>query len=206
MEDNGKKKRSPYFKISVYVFCVGALLLLFNRLLDSMGDLFAWVRTAWSTALTTMMPFLIAIVLAYLFRPLVEKLMGLIARLEPASGRRRALDAVRRRLVKSRRFVAACVLYILVVALLVVTLAYVVPTTVMNVIELVQNMPGYVSALLEWVNDNVTNNAEIPAAGAPGCGCRCADAQLVVDGAAKGCGVDDTGAAEAGVCDIGHVA
>lgn len=162
MEDNGKKKRSPYFKISVYVFCVGALLLLFNRLLDSMGDLFAWVRTAWSTALTTMMPFLISIVLAYLFRPLVEKLMGLIARLEPASGRRRALDAVRRRLVKSRRFVAACVLYILVVALLVVTLAYVVPTTVMNVIELVQNMPGYVSALLEWVNDNVTNNAEIP--------------------------------------------
>ncbi len=163
MEDNGKKRRSPYFKISVYVFCVGALLLLFNRLLDSMGDLFDWVRTAWSAALTTMMPFLIAIVLAYLFRPVVEKLMGLIERLEPGPGRGRALSAVRRRLVKSRRFVAACALYIVVIALIVVTLAYVVPTTVMNIIELVQNMPGYASALLEWVNDNVTNNPEIPA-------------------------------------------
>lgn len=163
MGEDGKRKRSSYFKISVYVFCVGALLMLFNRLLDSMGDLFDWMRAAWSAALKTLMPFLIAIVLAYLFRPLVEKLMRLIERLKPAEGARHGpCVALRRRLVKSRRFVSACALYLVVVALVVVALAYVVPTTAMNVIELVQNMPGYVSALLKWVNDNVTNNAELP--------------------------------------------
>ena len=164
MDGNGKKTRSQYFRISAYVFCVGALLMLFNRLLDSMGDLFDWVRMTWSAALKTLMPFIIAIVLAYLFRPVVEKLMRLIGRLEPASGSRCGpCAALRRRLVKSRRFVSACVLYLVVAAVLVIALAYVVPTTAMNVIELVQNMPGYASALLKWVNDNMTNNAELPA-------------------------------------------
>lgn len=162
MEENGKKRRSSYFKISMHVFCVGALLLLFNRLLDSMGDLFDWVRTAWSAALTTLMPFFIAVVLAYLFRPVVDKLMKLISRIEPAPGSKGAGAALRRRLVKRRRFVSACALYIALVILIVVALAYVVPTTVMNVIELVQNMPGYISALLKWVNDNVTQNGELP--------------------------------------------
>ena len=64
MDGNGKKTRSQYFRISAYVFCVGALLMLFNRLLDSMGDLFDWVRMTWSAALKTLMPFIIAIVLA----------------------------------------------------------------------------------------------------------------------------------------------
>ena len=70
---------------------------------------------------------------------------------------------LRRRLVRRRRFVSACVLYIVFIALIAVTLAYVLPNTVKNVIELVQNMPEYVSALLKWVNDNVTHNQDIPA-------------------------------------------
>lgn len=161
-KEKTKKKRSSYFKISSHVFVVGALLLLFNRLLDSMGDLFAWVSTAWSATLTTLMPFFIAIVLAYLFRPVVEKTMRLINRLEPGENAKRMV-ALRRRLVKRRRFVSACALYIVFIALIVITLAYVLPNTVMNVIELVQNMPGYVSALLKWVNDNITGNPDIPA-------------------------------------------
>lgn len=163
MEDreNGKKKRSLYFKISTHVFIVGALLLLFNRLLDSMGDLFAWISAAWSTMLTTLMPFFIAVVLAYLFRPVVEKMMRLINRVEPGEGAKHMVP-LRRRLVRRRRFVSACVLYIVFIALIAVTLAYVLPNTVKNVIELVQNMPEYVSALLKWVNDNVTHNQDIP--------------------------------------------
>ena len=108
MEDreNGKKKRSLYFKISTHVFIVGALLLLFNRLLDSMGDLFAWISAAWSTMLTTLMPFFIAVVLAYLFRPVVEKMMRLINRVEPGESAKHMVP-LRRRLVRRRRFVSA---------------------------------------------------------------------------------------------------
>ncbi len=161
MEDNGKKKRSTYFKISVYVFIVGALLLLFNRLLDSMGDLLDWLSAAWSTTLTTLLPFFIAIVLAYLFRPVVEKMMNLIERLEPKKNAKHML-AFRQRLVKRRRFACACALYIVFVAVIVLVLAYMLPTTIQNIAELVQNMPEYATKLLTWIDENVMSNENIP--------------------------------------------
>ena len=77
------KNRDPYFKAGLTVFLTGAALMCLYRLFYSVEDLWRSFQGGVGSVLTTLTPFIVALVIAYLLRPLRDFLRRMLGKIFP---------------------------------------------------------------------------------------------------------------------------
>lgn len=121
--------------ISWFIFAV--LIITVYKLLDNLGDVTAWI----SNLIQIMMPFIMAVLIAYLFYlpcRKVEKFFG-----------KAKLKFVRKR----ARWLSIFTVYIIALILIIVIIKFIVPTVYDSLMELISALPGYYSAMVDTVKE-----------------------------------------------------
>ena len=133
-------------RIAWLAFAVGIGLMVGWYVLRSIGDVFAWLGSAYSFVLSLLMPFIIATLLAYIFQPVVDglqKLMTLFTR-----------DKQKPPGKISRGF--AVVLFILsLLGLFSLGSVYFFPALARNIADIVRNMPDWLDKAGIWLDEMV---------------------------------------------------
>ena len=147
------EKRALIRTVSFYVFVTVASLMLFYQFLNNRQDLFRWLNSIVNTTLNVMMPLLVAILIGYLMRPLVDGLEGLIAR----------IPLLKRlpRFGRQRRLVALLIVYVALIAALLLALFSVIPMVITNLSDLISQMPGYINAVVRYINELIAANPSL---------------------------------------------
>lgn len=146
-----KWKMDPkYTKIAVYVFAtIGGLMILWklltasSNLWQTLGGGLGFLWHAVSTVVA-------GLVLGYILSPAVRSIERLLRKIFKKKTQAKAL----RRMHNA----SIAVVYLLIIALVVVSLSFVVPGLTRNVVELAEDMPGYVDDVVTWYENNLQNS------------------------------------------------
>jgi len=125
------KNKDPYFKAGLTVFLTGAALMCVYRLFHSVEDLWRSIQGGIGTVVSTLTPFIIALVIAYLLRPLRDFLARILGRIFPR---------VREGRVRTTAITLAVVLFL---AALASAIALLIPAIWTNLMDLIAQLPGY---------------------------------------------------------------
>lgn len=133
-----------YFKICVYGFGAIAALLLFQRILQSSGNVWQSCLNGISFLLTLLTPFIFAIVIAYILNPAVsglEMLLGKIFKNE--------------KFARGRKLISLLFIYAAAITVIVMSLYFVIPGIIRNVSDLFKNLPEYFKQLQAFYNNTL---------------------------------------------------
>lgn len=123
------KKCIPWLVLVIIAICL-------YKLLDNFGDITAWL----SGLISILMPFIMALIVAYLFYLPCKKLEGLFKKTKVKFISNRA------------RKLSIFIVYFVVLLVLVGIIKFVVPSVYESVTELANALPGYYNKAMETIN------------------------------------------------------
>ena len=126
MEKNLKAKKISWF---IFAVCVIAVY----KLLDNFGEVTDWIKNF----VSVLMPFFMAVLLAYLFYLPCRKLEGLIQKSKAKFISKRA------------RWLSILIVYLLTIVFIVLIFKFVIPTVYESLSELLTALPGYYNSMKE---------------------------------------------------------
>lgn len=121
--------------ISWFIFAV--LIIAVYKLLDNLGDITEWI----SNLVSILMPFIMALLIAYLFY--------LPCRKFEKNYEKSKLKFIRKR----ARWLSIFTVYLIAIVLIVVIVKFIVPTVYESLVELVSALPGYYDTMVDIVKD-----------------------------------------------------
>lgn len=130
-------KNSLEWKKGVAWFVFGALLIVIYKLLDNLGDISNWIRSLFSV----LMPFVMALLLAYLFYLPCRKVEGFFSRAKPKFIKNKA------------RWLSILLVYLIAIVLIVLIVKFIVPTVYESLMELIDALPGYYDAAIKTLDE-----------------------------------------------------
>jgi predicted PurR-regulated permease PerM len=137
-----KRLNQKYLEICLYAFGLVAAILIFNEILNSLGDLLQAV-SGWAAAIWSAVSALVwGALIAYIFYPLTHWV------------ERRLLGWIKK-WPKLRRMLSIALIYLSFLAVIVWGIAYLVPEIIVNLKELWNRVPDYVSTVEKFLNENV---------------------------------------------------
>lgn len=113
-----------------YWFLLGVSLIVIYKILDNVGE----ISTFLSNFTHVIMPFIIAIIIAYLFYTPSDKLEQLLKK--------------NKYLKKKARIISIVTVYVLAILILVLVIKGIIPTIINSVMEIVKSIPDYYNWLL----------------------------------------------------------
>ncbi len=131
------QKDSKEWKKWTLWFIFAIVLVCLYKLLDNFGDITAWIKGF----ITILMPFIMALLVAYLFYLPCRKIEGIF------------LKSKSRIIKKKARSLSIFVVYFLAILLIVGIIKFVVPSVSESVVELVSALPDYYDTALEKINE-----------------------------------------------------
>lgn len=132
-----------------FVFAVAIILVY--KVLDNLGDITMWLKNL----LAVMMPFIMALLIAYLFYLPCRKVESIIAKSKSKFLRKKA------------RWISILTVYIIAILIVIIIVKFIVPTVYESLLELVAALPGYyntmVDKLKELPEDSIVNKINLTA-------------------------------------------
>lgn len=145
------QKKKKDWKAWFFWFIFAVAVIAVYKLLDNFGDITAWVQGL----ISVLMPFIMALLLAYLFYLPCRKVEGFLKKAKPKFIKRKA------------RWLAIFTVYIIALIIIIVIIKFIVPTVYESLMELVNALPGYYSSMIETVEslpeDSVINKIDFKA-------------------------------------------
>ena len=121
--------------ISWFIFSIAVIAVY--KLLDNFGDVTAWIRSL----VAILMPFIMALLLAYLFYLPVRKIEGI-------------LNKSKSKFIKKRsRWISIFTVYLITFIIIVVIIKFIVPTVYESLMELANALPGYYDTMREAIKE-----------------------------------------------------
>lgn len=131
------QKEKQEWKKYVIWFIFALILICIYKLLDNFGDITEWI----SGVIKILMPFIMALLLAYLFYLPCKKIEGIFTKSKIKFIRKRA------------RWISIIIVYLIASLLLIGIIKFVVPTVTESIMELANALPGYYQAAMETINE-----------------------------------------------------
>lgn len=130
-----------------FIFAVAVISVY--KLLDNFGDITTWVRNL----ISTLMPFIMAVILAYLFYLPCRKVEGFLKKSKGKFMQKRA------------RWLAIFTVYIIAIILVIIVIKFIVPTVYESLTELITALPGYYKSAIETIEnlpeDSIVNQINL---------------------------------------------
>jgi len=141
------EKGTKEWKKWMFSFVLGIILICVYKLLDNFGEITQWI----SGFIKVLMPFFMALLLAYLFYLPCRKLELIFLKSKV--------------LKKKARWLSIFTVYIIVLILIITIIKFVVPTVYESVTELAIALPGYYNTAIEEIKnlpeDSVINKESL---------------------------------------------
>lgn len=131
------EKGSKEWKKYILIFVLALIAIGVYKLLDNFGDIAAWI----GGLISVLMPFIMALLLAYLFYLPCRKLEGLFSKSK--------LKLIK----KKARWLSILIVYAIAILLIVLIFRFVIPNIYESVMELANALPGYYNSALENINN-----------------------------------------------------
>lgn len=130
-----EKTRSWKKWIGWFIFAVAVIAVY--KLLDNFGDITEWIKNL----ISILMPFIMAVILAYLFYLPCRKI-------------ERLFEKSRLKFIKKRaRWLAIFTVYIIAIIIVIIIIKFIVPTVYESLMELFTELPGYYSNAIKTIED-----------------------------------------------------
>lgn len=121
----------------IYWFTFALATILIYKTLDSFNDVTSWLKEL----IGILMPFMLAILIAYLFYMPARKLESLYKKIKFKF------------IVKRARPLSVATVYVLAIFVIVLVINFVFPAISESVVDLANNLPNYYNNALEWFNN-----------------------------------------------------
>ena len=131
------KKGSKEWKKYILIFILALIAIGVYKLLDNFGDITAWI----SGLISVLMPFIMALLLAYLFYLPCRKLESLFSKSKVKIIKKRA------------RWISILVVYLIAILAIVLIFRFVIPNIYESIMELASALPGYYNAAKVQINE-----------------------------------------------------
>ena len=131
------EKGSKEWKKYILIFVLALIAICVYKLLDNFGDIAAWIQGL----VNVLMPFIMALLLAYLFYLPCRKLEG-------------GLNKSKAKFIKKRaRWISILIVYLIAILAIVLIFKFVIPNVYESIMELANALPGYYNAAIERLNE-----------------------------------------------------
>lgn len=121
----------------MYWFVFAVAVIAVYKLLDNFGDIAEWI----GGLMSVLMPFLMALLLAYLFYLPCRKVENFIKKAKPKFIKKRA------------RWLSIFTVYLIALILIIVIIKFIVPTVYESFMDLAKSLPGYYSAMIDTLEE-----------------------------------------------------
>ena len=119
-------------------------IIVVYKLLDNFGEITVWVKNL----ISILMPFIMAVILAYLFYLPCRRVEGIF-------------NKSKAKLVKKRaRWLAIFTVYIIAIIIVIIVIKFIVPTVYESLTELITALPGYYKSAIETI-DNLPEDTKL---------------------------------------------
>lgn len=143
------QKDSKQWKRGVYWFIFATLIICVYKLLDNFGDITIWLKNL----INILMPFIIALIVAYLFYLPCRKVESFYMKSKPKFIKKRA------------RWLSIFTVYLIALLVILLIIKFVVPTVYESLVELANALPGYydkmINSLQELPEDSILNKIDL---------------------------------------------
>ena len=127
----------------LYWFVFAVAVIFVYKTLDNFNDISIW----FNKLLSILMPFLMGILVAYLFYIPCRQIESLYKKLKPKFIKKRA------------RTLSIITVYIMAILLLAIIINIIIPALSESVVELANSMPGYYNTAMEYVENYALSNS-----------------------------------------------
>lgn len=131
------EKGSKTWKRYILIFVLALIAICVYKLLDNFSDITAWI----SGLISVLMPFIMALLLAYLFYLPCRKLEGLFGKSKLKFIKKRA------------RWISILIVYVIAILAIVLIFRFVIPNIYESIMELASALPGYYNSAIENINN-----------------------------------------------------
>ena len=125
-------KETKEWKRWIFWFTLVIAAIGIYKLLDNFGDITEWIRNFTHI----LMPFIIAVILAYLFYIPCKKIEGMLKKSKVKF------------ISKRSRWISIFIVYLIVLFVIVGIIKFVVPSIYESIVELVNSLPDYYNTLI----------------------------------------------------------
>lgn len=133
----------------IFWFTFAIAVIAVYKLLDNLGDITSWIKSLCSI----LMPFIMAVLIAYLFYLPCRKVEKLFTKAKSKFLRKRA------------RWISIFTVYIIALIVIVVIIKFIVPTVYESLVELANALPGYYNTMKDTLKslpeDSIFNKIDI---------------------------------------------
>ena len=131
------EKRNKAWKKYFMIFTLAIIAICIYKLLDNFGDITKWIKEL----VSILMPFIMALILAYLFYLPCRKIEGFF-------------NKSKSKIIKRiSRWLAIFVVYFIAILLIVLVFRFVIPSVYESITELANALPGYYNSAIENINN-----------------------------------------------------
>ena len=131
------QKRTQEWKKYIIWLIFALILICIYKLLDNFREITAWINGL----ISILMPFIMALLLAYLFYLPCKKIEGVIKK-------------SKLKIIKNKaRWLSILIVYLITALLLIAIVKFVVPTVTESVMELANALPGYYQSAMDKINE-----------------------------------------------------
>ena len=143
------EKGSKEWKKYILIFILALIAIGVYKLLDNFGDIVTWIQGL----VSVLTPFIMALLLSYLFYLPCRKLEGLFNKSKVKIIKKRA------------RWISILIVYAIAILLIVLIFRFVIPNVYESIMELAGALPGYYNSAIENINnlpeDSVINKESL---------------------------------------------
>ena len=131
------EKGSKTWKRYILIFILALIAICVYKLLDNFADITAWIHGL----VSVLMPFIMALILAYLFYLPCRKLESIFNKSKAKFVRKKA------------RWISIFIVYAIAIMLIVLVFRFVIPSVYESIMELAGALPGYYNSAIENINN-----------------------------------------------------
>lgn len=136
------EKGSREWKKYILIFVLALIAICVYKLLDNFGEITAWI----GGLISVLMPFIMALLLAYLFYLPCRKLEGVFLKSKFKFVKKRA------------RWISILIIYLIAIVVIIGIFKFVIPSIYESVAELANALPGYYNSAMEKLEEIPENS------------------------------------------------
>ena len=125
------------WKKGIFWFIFAVAVIAVYKLLDNLGEITTWLRGL----ISVLMPFIMALLLAYLFYLPCRKIEGIIKKVKVKFIKKRA------------RWLSIFIVYLITIVLILIIFKFIIPTVYESFMDLAKSLPGYYSSMIDTLEE-----------------------------------------------------
>lgn len=131
------EKNSKEWKKWLGIFTLGIILIAVYKLLDNLGDITNWIKELF----TVLMPFIMAILIAYIFYLPCRKVESFYMKAKSKFIKKRA------------RWLAIFTVYLIALIVIIIIIKFIVPTVYESLMDMAKTLPDYYNGMIEQIKE-----------------------------------------------------